>query len=632
MTSKVTQCPKCHTSFRVTDAQLGIANGAVRCGSCLHIFNAPEHWIHSPVQASPEKPSILDQSELSPSTQTDDETADLFNDTIEQEVLDDIFDDDIFADDQDFDLLANRMLSEQEAPANPTDTAASTELADATDDADALSDELNLADLTQQDSENDKWSVDDLDLEFEDLQIDDLELGEVEAEQSKSESSDHHELATDDPASDDLISDDFSNEDLPSEDLVLEAIDSHLDHTRSHFSQEDALVEEDELISDNYTGSLSIINTDDDLKAAAAPGRYDSNDSGSFSDLFLELDQKTAKSGSVFKELNDIGGDEESEAEEAWARKLLEEEEDEENSRDFDNDSNVAAENHEKPSTARLHDFDDLFESLADDHHDPLLQDILNERSESYPSPDKANTDNTGQQDNNDFDLVDSNLDEAEQFSEHYSDNYGENYAEEEFVLGNESLMAGERIGIHRQSLLDRIEPEPVVMTSGFLRQRWIKRAWTAGIVVAVLVLAGQYLMFNFDRLARDDNYRPALGQACQWLGCQLPERDDLSQIRSSNLVVRSHPRASNALAVDAILINRADFKQHFPIMELQFTDLSGDIIAGRRFTPDEYLSGELSGMTTMPVRQPVHVSLEIVDPGEKAVNYQLYFHPWRAR
>ena len=134
--------------------------------------------------------------------------------------------------------------------------------------------------------------------------------------------------------------------------------------------------------------------------------------------------------------------------------------------------------------------------------------------------------------------------------------------------------------------------------------------------------------MFNFDRLARDPNYRPGLTTTCNLLGCQIPSLDDISKVISSNLMVRSHPSAPQALVVDAIIINRADFKQHFPMLELQFTDLSGKVVAGRSFTPAEYLAGELSGSRMMPIKQPVHISLEIVDPGEQAVNYQLQFHP----
>ncbi len=40
-----TQCPNCQTRFRVTDDQLGIAKGKVRCGSCMSVFNAIEHQV-----------------------------------------------------------------------------------------------------------------------------------------------------------------------------------------------------------------------------------------------------------------------------------------------------------------------------------------------------------------------------------------------------------------------------------------------------------------------------------------------------------------------------------------------------------------------------------------------------------
>ncbi|MDN5401420.1 MAG: zinc-ribbon domain-containing protein, partial [Pseudomonas sp.] len=38
--SFVTQCPHCQSRFRVNHAQLSVARGVVRCGSCLQVFNA----------------------------------------------------------------------------------------------------------------------------------------------------------------------------------------------------------------------------------------------------------------------------------------------------------------------------------------------------------------------------------------------------------------------------------------------------------------------------------------------------------------------------------------------------------------------------------------------------------------
>ena len=43
MTSFITQCPQCRTSFRVSRTQLIAAHGVVRCGACMELFNAARH-------------------------------------------------------------------------------------------------------------------------------------------------------------------------------------------------------------------------------------------------------------------------------------------------------------------------------------------------------------------------------------------------------------------------------------------------------------------------------------------------------------------------------------------------------------------------------------------------------------
>ncbi|MFT5987175.1 MAG: putative Zn finger-like uncharacterized protein [Marinobacter psychrophilus] len=55
-----TQCPHCQTRFRVTEEQLEVAKGRVRCGSCMKIFNAFENRIKEPkpVITAPPEPAI----------------------------------------------------------------------------------------------------------------------------------------------------------------------------------------------------------------------------------------------------------------------------------------------------------------------------------------------------------------------------------------------------------------------------------------------------------------------------------------------------------------------------------------------------------------------------------------------
>ncbi|WP_263264986.1 DUF3426 domain-containing protein [Pseudomonas sp. RIT-PI-S] len=150
---------------------------------------------------------------------------------------------------------------------------------------------------------------------------------------------------------------------------------------------------------------------------------------------------------------------------------------------------------------------------------------------------------------------------------------------------------------------------------------------WAGLTLLAALALLAQYVVFHFDELARQDSYRPWFVSLCPSLGCSVPSRVDIQLIRSSNLVVRSHPTFAGALVVDAIIYNRASFSQPFPLLELRFADLNNKLIASRRFKPSEYLSGDLAGQSEMPPQVPIHIALDILDPGKRAVNYSLSFH-----
>ncbi|MBC9249500.1 hypothetical protein A9179_04325 [Pseudomonas alcaligenes] len=154
---------------------------------------------------------------------------------------------------------------------------------------------------------------------------------------------------------------------------------------------------------------------------------------------------------------------------------------------------------------------------------------------------------------------------------------------------------------------------------------RWI--GWGLLNLLAAGALTSQYVLYHFEELARQDEYRPWFEQLCPELGCSLPSKVDIEQIKSTNLVVRSHPDYMNALMVDAIIYNRAPFAQPFPLLELRFADINGQLLASSRFKPSQYLGGELAGQAEMPPQTPIHVSLEISDPGTKAVNYSLSFH-----
>ncbi len=140
--------------------------------------------------------------------------------------------------------------------------------------------------------------------------------------------------------------------------------------------------------------------------------------------------------------------------------------------------------------------------------------------------------------------------------------------------------------------------------------------------------LAGQYIAYHFDELARQDQYRPWFQQLCPQIGCTVPSKVDIAKIKSSNLVVRSHPEFSGALVVDAIIYNRAPFLSLSAAGATLCRPQRSTLIARSvRFKPGEYLNGDLEGMAEMPPQTPIHIALDILDPGAKAVNYSLSFH-----
>ncbi len=154
--------------------------------------------------------------------------------------------------------------------------------------------------------------------------------------------------------------------------------------------------------------------------------------------------------------------------------------------------------------------------------------------------------------------------------------------------------------------------------------RRWL--AWGLLNFCAILLLLGQYTYHNFSQLARQDTTRPWLEAVCPLIDCQLPSKVDVQQIKSSNLIVRSHPVFSGALLVDAIIYNRASFTQPFPLLEFTFSDQQGKPVASRLFKPQEYLGGELAGQGQMPSQTPIHIALEVLEPRGGVVNYTLTF------
>ncbi len=516
MADMVTRCPQCGTSFRITQAQVKAAKGAVRCGSCLQIFKALDNL------SEPRRPG------------TDKQQGQVEKSTIQKAA----------ATHPTSHKNSPQRTEKQQTVAQRTDIKSPPPDARATTGSGSSDDNL-LAKPTKV-----------------------TNIAQPKATGALSTNKPAHPPTKDrldfdqaaiDSESEMLISDDMYDEDLDDDDL---------------------------LISDDM---------DDVQDSNEVNSAYKKSDSSSsvFSDSFLKLDHWQSEQKTLFdREIKVNDSEEKDTADESWAVSLLEELEEEEA---------VATEKASqiKPESA---DNNEPPDELKDEGPE-----------ENFATFDDKNT-SIAEGDDEDDDEGDDGDEKANVAAFNTEENL------EEFEHDKAELYTR---GRYQKALLTSIEPAPVEMHA---RRDRLKRSWLWQLltVITALVLVMQIAIFQFDRFSRIAPYRSWYGSICDIVGCQLPEIIDYNKIRAYNLVIRSHPRADNALVVDTILLNTAPFKQPFPNLQLSFSDLNGNLQSAREFAPSEYLGGEMVGQTHMPSGQPIHLSLEIVDPGREAVNYSI--------
>jgi hypothetical protein len=153
-------------------------------------------------------------------------------------------------------------------------------------------------------------------------------------------------------------------------------------------------------------------------------------------------------------------------------------------------------------------------------------------------------------------------------------------------------------------------------------KQLWLKALYSILSIMLILLVGYQVFLYRLNDLSKDPSFRPYYQKACQLLSCQLPPPYDIDRIHISHLTVKSHPYLDGILLVDLILPNTADYAQPLPQLELFFTNNNEQIVAGKSFEPKEYLRGEMQSKKALPIKQPIHIAMEVVDPGKSANGY----------
>jgi hypothetical protein len=103
-----------------------------------------------------------------------------------------------------------------------------------------------------------------------------------------------------------------------------------------------------------------------------------------------------------------------------------------------------------------------------------------------------------------------------------------------------------------------------------------------------------------------------------------MPEFRDLQRIE---ILERNLDTSKTGVAIFKLsMINTAAQSQAYPILELKLIDAETNVIGTRRFTPQEYYSNKTEISAMMLSNETAQVTLEIVNPENKAVGFQIEF------
>lgn len=149
---------------------------------------------------------------------------------------------------------------------------------------------------------------------------------------------------------------------------------------------------------------------------------------------------------------------------------------------------------------------------------------------------------------------------------------------------------------------------------------------WSLLALLLLISLGIQYMYFTRTALVQYEPLRPWLQRACGYMGCNLPLRHAPERIELLSRDVISHPRIRAALLINATFVNRADFVQAYPVLQIALSSDGGTVAAMRRFQPEEYLTPGVAIAAGLAPGVPVHVVLEVVEPRQRAASFQFEF------
>lgn len=146
------------------------------------------------------------------------------------------------------------------------------------------------------------------------------------------------------------------------------------------------------------------------------------------------------------------------------------------------------------------------------------------------------------------------------------------------------------------------------------------------GVLALSAALAAQIAYFYQDYFLRHTQWRTLAVAACERLGCTIPPEKHAEVLRHLALTVDPHPDYQQMLLVSFRAQNTASYPLAFPNAELSFRNISGELIAQRRFSPAQFLDSTILREDLIAPGAQISGALELTSPAAEGVNYTLEF------
>ena len=257
-------------------------------------------------------------------------------------------------------------------------------------------------------------------------------------------------------------------------------------------------------------------------------------------------------------------------------------------------------------------------ESLEEEHQ-PLLSDI-DTPSENIDEPPPDITDDQPEEEQDDYTndeiLVDDDTHQLE----------------DESIGAKDRETSDDFFNEDNNEFLQHVIPEDLRKTASSGPHSVVATTlWSVGILCLISGFTLEYIWFNRDQFKQVPSVQAGIEILCQQMDCNKQSQRDADKIELLTRNVYSHPNEKDALMINIVMKNIADFTQAYPVIQVDFSNIRGTTVAARRFFPHEYLSTRYQRSKTRQIHflkpgASASVTLEIKDPGKDAMTYEFNF------